>query len=410
MIQDLTAGGSARAGLITRVLTPIIRGSGRRMLRWEPAGSIMLELPNGQRVRFGVQSAAHEPVLKLNNYGVIAKSLRRGGIGFAEAYIDGDFDCSDLTGVFRFFLQNRDRLDDTGGLLFKARLPDRIAHRIRRNSLKGSRRNISEHYDLGNDFYRLWLDEGMNYSSGLYRNERDSLEDAQSAKIDLVLDALELAGGERVLEIGCGWGGLASRIVEAKGASIVGLTLSHEQLAFARDQARAAGVAEKCDFRLQDYRNASGLYDRIVSVEMIEAVGEENWPHYFRTLRNRLKPDGSAVIQAITMEERRFEKYRRKADFIQRYIFPGGMLLTETVIATHADRAGMTFERVENFGQSYALTLREWRRRFEEAWPQVEALGFGETFRRKWLYYLAYCEAGFLDEVIDVGVYRLRKA
>lgn len=409
MIQDLTAGGAARAGLITRVLTPIIRGSGRRMLSWEPAGSIMLELPNGQRVRFGVQSAAHEPVLKLNNYGVIAKSLRRGGIGFAEAYIDGDFDCSDLTGVFRFFVQNRDRLDDTGGLLFKARLPDRIAHRIRRNSLKGSRRNISEHYDLGNDFYRLWLDEGMNYSSGLYRNESECLEDAQSAKIDLVLDALELAGRERVLEIGCGWGGLARRIVEAKGASIVGLTLSHEQLAFARDQARAAGVAEKCDFRLQDYRNASGLYDRIVSVEMIEAVGEENWPHYFQTLRDRLKPGGSAVIQAITMEERRFEKYRRKADFIQRYIFPGGMLLTETVIATHADRAGMTFERVENFGQSYALTLREWRRRFEEAWPQVEALGFGETFRRKWLYYLAYCEAGFLDEVIDVGVYRLRK-
>ncbi len=410
MIHELTAGGATRPGLITRVLTPIIRGSGRRMLRWNPAGSILLELPNGQRIRFGAQSGAREPVLKLNNYGVIAKSLRRGGVGFAEAFIDGDFDCSDLTDVFRFFVRNRDRLDDTGGLLFKARLPDRIAHRIRRNTVKGSRRNISEHYDLGNDFYRLWLDDHMNYSSGLYRENDESLEHAQSAKIDLVVDALELEGGERVLEIGCGWGGLARRIADVKNAAVVGLTLSHEQLSYAREQAQAAGLAEKCDFRLQDYRNATGLYDRVVSVEMIEAVGEENWPRYFRTLHDRLKPGGSAIIQAITMEERRFEKYRRKADFIQRYIFPGGMLPTQTAIATHADAAGMTFEQVKTFGQSYALTLREWRRRFEDAWPQVEALGFDESFRRKWLYYLTYCEAGFLEGVIDVGVFRLRKA
>ena len=409
MIQELTAGGGTRPGLITRVLTPFIRGSGQRMLRWKPAGSILLELPNGQRLRFGAKAGENEPILKLNNYGVISKSLRRGGIGFAEAYIDGDFDCSDLTEVFRFFVQNRDRLDDTGGLLFKARLPDRIAHLARRNTLRGSRRNISEHYDLGNDFYRHWLDGEMNYSSGLYGEDCETLEDAQAAKIELILDALELKGGEDVLEIGCGWGSLARHAARDKNARITGLTLSHEQLAHARAEAQAAGLEDKCTFQLQDYRDARGKYDRIVSVEMIEAVGEENWPRYFQTLNNRLKRGGSAVIQAITMEERRFEKYRRKADFIQRYIFPGGMLLTESAIADHAAQNGLTFEPVERFGQGYARTLREWRHRFEAAWPEIANLGFDDTFRRKWHYYLTYCEAGFLDNVIDVGVYRLRK-
>ncbi|MDA7947070.1 MAG: cyclopropane-fatty-acyl-phospholipid synthase family protein [Hyphomicrobiaceae bacterium] len=409
MIQELTADGAARPRLIIRLLTPFIRGSGQRMLRWTPAGSILLELPNGQRLRFGAQSGAFEPLLKLNNYGVISKSLWRGGIGFAEAYIDGDFDCSDLTEVFRFFIRNRDRLDDTGGALFKARLPDRVAHLARRNTLRGSRRNISEHYDLGNDFYRLWLDGEMNYSSGLYEAGCTSLAHAQAAKIDLIRDALQLDGGEKVLEIGCGWGSLARHLAVRKDAVVTGLTLSWEQLDHACKMARVAGLANRCKFQLRDYRDENGLYDRIVSVEMIEAVGEENWPRYFRTLNERLRPGGSAVIQAITMEARRFEKYRRKADFIQRYIFPGGMLPTETAVATHAERNGFAFEPVERFGQSYALTLQEWRRRFENAWPQIEALGFDETFRRKWRYYLAYCEAGFLEGVIDVGVYRLRK-
>ncbi|MEM8744810.1 MAG: cyclopropane-fatty-acyl-phospholipid synthase family protein, partial [Pseudomonadota bacterium] len=346
------------------------------MLRWKPAGSILLELPNGQRLRFGAKSGENEPILKLNNYGVISKSLRRGGIGFAEAYIDGDFDCSDLTEVFRFFVQNRDRLDDTGGLLFKARLPDRIAHLARRNTLRGSRRNISEHYDLGNDFYRYWLDGEMNYSSGLYGEGCETLEDAQAAKIELILDALELNGGEDVLEIGCGWGSLARHAARDKNARITGLTLSHEQLAHARAEAHAAGLEDRCAFQLQDYRDARGTYDRIVSVEMIEAVGEENWPCYFQTLNDRLKRGGSAVIQAITMEERRFEKYRRKADFIQRYIFPGGMLPTERAIADHAAKNGLTFEPVERFGQGYARTLREWRHRFDAAWPEIAALGF----------------------------------
>lgn len=410
MIRELTAGGTTRAGFITRFLTPIVASSGQRMLSWEPTGSVLVELPNGQGMRFGSRSGSREPFLKLHNYGVIAKALRRGAIGFAEAYLERDIDCTDLTGLFRFFIRNRNHLDKSGGALFKARMLDRIAHLTRRNTRSGSRRNISEHYDLGNAFYRTWLDRDMNYSSGLYMDKDSTLEDAQAAKLELVLDMLELQGGDRLLEIGCGWGALACRAVQTRDVALTGLTLSHEQLALARERAAVAGLEKKCDLRLQDYRDVSGQYDRIVSVEMIEAVGEENWPRYFDVLRNRLKSGGIAAIQSITMDEEKFPRYRRKADFIQRYIFPGGMLPTSEAIKTHAANAGLTVDRIELFGLSYARTLQDWRQRFEDAWPQIEELGFDERFRRKWRYYLSYCEAGFMEGVIDVGVYRLRKA
>ena len=410
MIRELTAGGTTRHGIVTRFLTPIIKSTGRRLLSWEPIGSVLVELPNEQRIRFGSQSGDTEPFLKLHNFGVISKALRRGAIGFAEAYLEGDIDCSDLTGLFQFFIRNRNHLDKSGGALFKARILDRIAHVTRRNTRRGSRRNISEHYDLGNAFYRTWLDRDMNYSSGLYSDTDFTLEDAQTAKLELVLDMLELQGGERLLEIGCGWGALACRAIQTHDVAVTGLTLSREQLAYARQRAAVAGHEKKCDLRLQDYRDVSGQYDRIVSIEMIEAVGEENWPRYFDVLRNRLKSGGIAAIQSITIDETKFLRYRRKADFIQRYIFPGGMLPTSEAIKGHAANAGLTVDRVELFGISYAQTLQEWRRRFEDAWPQIEELGFDDRFRRKWRYYLSYCEAGFLEGVIDVGVYRLRKA
>jgi cyclopropane-fatty-acyl-phospholipid synthase len=410
MIEELAGARTARLDLVTRALTPIIKGSGQRMLRWKPARSVLVELPNGQRIRFGRRSERNEPLLKLHNYRVIAKSLRRGAIGFAESYLDGDIECSDLTKLFRFFVRNRDRLDETGGALFKSRLPDRIAHLARANTPRGSRRNISEHYDLGNDFYRHWLDAEMNYSSGLYAGGEETLEQAQEAKLDLVIDMLDLKGGEHILEIGCGWGAFARRAARTQEASVTGLTLSLEQQALARDRAHAEGLNSQCDFRLQDYRDMEGRFDRIVSIEMIEAVGEENWPRYFSVLHDRLKPGGCAVIQSITIEERRFRKYRKKADFIQRYIFPGGMLPTPGRIESHAAKVGLAVERTATFGLSYARTLKEWRLRFERAWPQIAGLGFDERFRRKWNYYLAYCEAGFLEGVIDVQVYRLRRA
>ncbi len=407
MIQDLTMPRAAAAGPMTRLVTPAIMHGARRLLRWTPKGSLIVQLPTGRRLRFGTPDGADEPVLILHNYRVLAKAIGGGAIGFAEAYMDGDIDCDDLTGLFRFFLRNIDRFEGTGRRLFRTRANHRAAHRQRRNSKRGSRRNIAEHYDLGNDFFALWLDEKMNYSSGLYADDRPvTLEDAQIAKHDLLLDLLDPVAGAQVVEIGCGWGAFALKAAQDRGVSVTGITLSQEQLAHARQAAGDAG-GEAVSFRLQDYRDVAGQYDHIVSIEMIEAVGEENWPHYFSVLRDRLAPGGSAVIQSITIDERRFERYRSKVDFIQRYIFPGGMLPTKDRIAAHAINAGLQVERVETFGHSYARTLREWRQRFTDQWPHIERLGYDERFRRKWLFYLTYCEAGFLEGAIDVGAYRL---
>ena len=411
MITELTAGPPTRKDLLTRALTPLVTRSARRMLRWNPKGSVLVELPNGHKALFGTPGIGADAHLHINSYRVIGKALRRGTLGFAEAYIDGDIDSADLTALFRFFVHNMEGFEEAGRGLFKRRIPDKLAHRLRRNTKRGSQRNISEHYDLGNDFYRLWLDADMNYSSGIYPERGNaSLAAAQEAKLDRVLDLLELSGGEEILEIGCGWGAFARRAASGHGAHVTGLTLSREQLQHAEATAQAAGLGEACAFRLEDYRDTGGTYDRIASIEMIEAVGEENWPRYFRTLHDRLKPGGSAVVQAITIDEARYERYRRKPDFIQRYIFPGGMLPTATIIAGQAARAGLTLDRIERFGASYAKTLREWRDRFEKAWPEIARLGFDEAFRRKWHYYLCYCEAGFLEGTIDVGLYRMKKA
>ena len=410
MLEELTANTYAPRLPLSRTLDPLVKWGARQLLAWKPAGALLVELPSGARVRFGEATADDEVYLKLNSYRVLAKALKSGSIGFAEAYMDGDIDCPDLTALVGFFLRNRRQFERDGRGLFRSRLGDRLAHRLRRNSRDGSRRNIAAHYDLSNDFFRLWLDPQMIYSSGLYARGAGSLEDAQAAKLDLIVDVLDLSGGEDILEIGCGWGALARRAVINHGAKVTGITLSHEQLAHARNEASVQHLDGSCNFRHEDYRDVQGQFDRIVAVEMIEAVGEAYWPGFFRVLNERLRPGGSAVLQAITIDETQFDRYRRKADFIQRYIFPGGMLPTSGIIERQAEAAGLRLDRVELFGRCYARTLREWRWRFEAAWPQIARLGFDEPFRRRWRYYLAYCEAGFEAGAIDVGVYRLRKA
>jgi len=283
---------------------------------------------------------------------------------------------------------------------------NRISHALRTNTRRGSRRNIAAHYDLGNEFFAPWLDAGMNYSSALYTGA-ETLERAQLQKLDRIGDLLALAGGERVLEIGCGWGALAERLICRYGATVCGITLSTEQLAYAK--ARLAGDAAngRADLRLLDYRDVDGRFDRIVSIEMIEAVGEHYWPAYFTKLRACLATGGIAVLQAITIDENRFADYRQSPDFIQRHIFPGGMLPTRAIIEREAMRAGLRLVFQHSFGDSYARTLSEWRARFLRAWPRLETLGFSQSFRRMWEYYLVYCEIGFRCGAIDVGFYKL---
>jgi cyclopropane-fatty-acyl-phospholipid synthase len=277
---------------------------------------------------------------------------------------------------------------------------------LRANTLTGSRRNIVEHYDLGNEFYRAWLDPSMSYSSALYRDADMTLEDAQRAKQDRILALLDLKPGDTTLEIGCGWGSLAARVAAA-GGPVTALTLSPSQRAFALDALAKAGLADRVDVRLQDYREVEGRFDRIVSIEMLEAVGEAYWPVYFDRLRSLLKPGGVAVLQVITIDHARLAAYSKCPDFIQRHVFPGGMLLSPEAIQAQVDRAGLQLDSSENFGLSYAATLAEWHQRFTAAWPTIAAQGFSPRFRKFWEYYLAYCEGGFRAGAIDVGLWRI---
>ena len=386
-----------------------VRWGVRRLLGEPLTGALTVVFPNGHRSTFGSSREDDHPTVTLKTYRALWKVLRRGANGFAEAFMDQDIDCSDLTGLFHFILANWQRFRRSGQYMLRVGRSDRAAHRSRRNSRSNSRRNITEHYDLGNDFFRLWLDPDMVYSSGLYAHEAMSLHEAQTAKLKRILELLELSGGETILEIGFGWGAFARLAAERHGAHVTGLTLSSEQLELARKLAAEKRLQDRCTFVLQDYRDTGGRFDHIVSIEMIEAVGEEYWPDYFRCLAERLVSGGSAVVQAITIDEALFDDYRRTADFIQRYIFPGGMLPTKTIMEEQARAVGLRIDHSEHFRRSYARTLREWRDRFEEAWPQIAKLGFDEHFRRRWLYYLGYCEAGFDAGTIDVGIYRMRK-
>ena len=386
------------------ILGQIIAATGRRLMPRDLSGGITLTLPSGRQHRIGYARPGIACDLQMRNYRPVWTAMRRGAIGFAESFMAGDLGSSNVTDVLRFYLQNRTELNEAARPVFYKSAADRLFHMMRRNTKSGARRNISAHYDLGNDFYSLWLDPTMSYSSAYFGTGAQSLEAAQIAKYDLVLDALALKEPSAILEIGCGWGGFAE-VAANRGHRVTGLTISQEQHDFAQDR-----LGKRAEIRFQDYRDTPGQYDAIASIEMIEAVGEANWPAYFRVLHDRLKPGGAAAIQGITIHERLYDGYRRKADFIQRYIFPGGMLPTKQILAQQAAEAGLSFETVKTFGHDYARTLALWRERFEAAWSSISSLGFDERFRRRWRYYLCYCEAGFAEHSIDVGVYRFRRA
>jgi cyclopropane-fatty-acyl-phospholipid synthase len=387
------------------------------LLRDARHGQLRLILPTGQSALLGAARAGagnNPPAeLVLNNTRLFWNSLRRGSIGVAECYMNGDIDSPDMASVLRFFVTNMRQFTSAGRGLFRVRLPDKLRHKARDNTRQGSQRNIAAHYDLGNEFYRRWLDPSMTYSSAVFAGAgplaSQSLEAAQAEKNRRVMAALALQPGQRVLEIGCGWGGFAEAAAVA-GADVTGITISRAQQAYALERLARAGLNDRAKINFVDYRDCPGSFDAIASIEMIEAVGEAHWPAYFQTLHERLKPGGTAVIQAITMAPEHFQRYRGKADFIQTYIFPGGMLTSSERMAAQARAAGLSFETVETFAASYAETLRRWRTSFETAWPEISRLGFDERFRRMWLYYLQYCEVGFDEGMINVGHYRMRRA
>jgi cyclopropane-fatty-acyl-phospholipid synthase len=375
----------------------------RRIIR----GSLTVRTPEGTTLHFKGREEGPHAELHFARWRALYRLATGGSLGFAEAYMAEDWSSPDLATFLELVARNEQDLSVPNGLA-PLRVINRLIHRARRNTKRGSRRNIAAHYDLGNAFYAPWLDAGMSYSSAIYPKGTETLEEAQDAKIDRVMQQLDLHGGEEVLEIGCGWGALAEAMMR-HGCQVTGLTLSKEQLAYAEKRLAQSAHNGSASLRLQDYRDVGGVFDRIVSIEMIEAVGADNWTHYFGVLRDRLKRGGLAVLQAITIDDSRFEAYRSSPDFIQRYIFPGGMLLTPSIIKEHAQKAGLILEHAENFAASYAQTLAEWQRRFEAAWPKIAELGFDMRFRRMWEYYLAYCQAGFRMGAIDVGLYRIAK-
>lgn len=390
------------------IIGNLVVAAARRLLPGNIKGSLHLTLPSGRKEFLGQKGTGFDADLTLKNFKVIWASVRRGHLGFFDRYMAGDIDSGDATAFFRFYLQNQPGLDEASKGIFFTSLFDRLWHRKRDNNQAGSKENIAAHYDLGNAFYAQWLDETMSYSSAVFDGPGNSLEAAQRRKIAKVLETAEVKKGKSVLEIGCGWGGVAEAAGKL-GAKLRGITLSAEQLAFARLRMARQRLEDKVELFFEDYRDTKGVYDAIASVEMIEAVGETHWPTYFKTLSDRLRPGGVAAIQGITIREENFAGYRNGVDFIQRYIFPGGMLLTKQIMGEQAQKAGLLLEKMECFGQSYAQTLALWRDRFEAAWPRIAPLGFDERFRRMWNLYLSYCEAGFAEGIIDVGIYKLRK-
>jgi cyclopropane-fatty-acyl-phospholipid synthase len=379
----------------------------RRILSRLKAGVLHVELPSGQRIDYRAGLPGVEARIVIHRWRALRRLIGGGDVGFAKAYIDGDWSSPDLTAFIELIARNGATFIDKTSGIAPFRALNFLAHLRRVNTRVGSRRNVTAHYDLGNEFYRLWLDPSMLYSSALFSRPAQSLEDAQREKVEKILQLLELAPSRNVLEIGCGWGALAVAIAKHCDADVTGITLSPSQQKYTRAEISQSDLSDRVDCKLVDYRDTTGQFDRVVSIEMIEAVGERYWPGYFATLRDRLKPQGLAVIQAITIAEDRFDAYRARPDFIQRYIFPGGFLPTRTAIREAAKVAGLDVASSLHFGASYALTLAEWRRRFNGAWPQIETLGFNSSFRRMWDYYLCYCEAGFRAGVIDVGLYVL---
>lgn len=395
-------GGTERStkSLTIRILRP--------MMDQIHSGHISVVLPSGDRIDHSGERAGPSATLFIHRWRTIRRLISQGDLGFAQSHIDGDWSSPDLATLLELAAMNTATINSKIPGIWPLRALNRLRHLLRANSKSGSRRNIAFHYDLGNAFYRHWLDPEMTYSSALYAHPDQTLEDAQAAKVKRVLELLDLSGGEDVLEIGCGWGALAVTLAHTS-ARVTGITLSSEQLAFAQEKVASEGLNKCITLELKDYRDVEGTYDRIVSIEMLEAVGEAYWPIYFKTLHERLNAGGAAVLQVITIDDRRFEAYRTSADFIQRHIFPGGMLPTKKIIAEQSARAGFDLVLVQSFGESYAATLAEWRRRFLASWPSIAQMGFPERFRRLWEYYLCYCEAGFRAATIDVGFYVLAK-
>ncbi|MEZ5954480.1 MAG: cyclopropane-fatty-acyl-phospholipid synthase family protein [Hyphomonas sp.] len=374
------------------------------------AGNLQFNLPDGQSLVFRNDAPGPDAIVNVHDFNFVKRAIAGGDVGFAEAYMDGEWSTPDLTEVLRFFSANFEaagRLAVGGAVV---RWVNMIRHIFSsRNTREGARKNIMAHYDLGNDFYSEWLDPSMTYSSALFDNPNMSLEQGQQAKYRAICDRINVGPSSSILEIGCGWGGFAEHAAKYRGANVTCLTISPSQRDYALARMQREGLGEKVQIRLEDYRDHRGSYDGVASIEMFEAVGESYWPSYFSKIYDSLKEGGRAALQIITIDDDLFPRYRKRVDFIQRHIFPGGMLPSEKALKEQFEMAQLHHDGVTYFGQDYSRTCREWKKSFNEAWDRISTMGFDEPFRRMWNFYLAYCEAGFADGRINVGQFQVSK-
>ncbi|WP_299686402.1 cyclopropane-fatty-acyl-phospholipid synthase family protein [uncultured Tateyamaria sp.] len=365
-------------------------------------GRLDFVLPDGRTFRVEGPNPGPVAAVHIHNKDLFARLIREGDLGFCDAYLDEWWSTPDLQAFMDWVhADNEDIYDGFPGMGLVRRF-EKFRFWLQRNHKEQARKNISYHYDLGNDFYSLWLDETMTYSSALFETGQESHEAAQIAKYASMVDQMGAQPGDHILEIGCGWGGFAEYAAKERGLKVTGLTISEEQFKYAQKRIEKAGLSGQVEFKLQDYRDERGTYDGIASIEMFEAVGQKYWPTYFETVRERLKPGKNATLQIITVTDRRWDVYQRGVDFIQKYIFPGGMLPSPSALRTQVQKAGLAVERSVEFGQSYNITLRRWHETFNEKWDQIADMGFDSRFRRMWNFYLTSCAATFESANCDV--------
>ena len=372
-------------------------------------GRLDIVLPDGRRFRAEGAKPGLAAEVTVHNPDSFARLIREGDLGFADAYIEGWWSTPDLQALMDVvFKDNPALLDEFTGMAL-VRAWEQLRHWMRGNSKAQAKKNIAYHYDLGNEFYAQWLDESMTYSSALFETGQESLERAQEQKYAALVDSLGVEPGAHVLEIGCGWGGFAEYAAGKRGLKVTALTISQAQHDYAVARMQRAGLADRVEIKLQDYRDERGVYDGIASIEMFEAVGEKYWPAYFDTVRDRLKAGAKATIQVITVPNERFNLYRKNVDFIQKYIFPGGMLISPARFAQEAQKAGLGWLSSIEFGESYSITLRRWHESFDRAWEKIQTLGYDTRFRRMWDFYLTSCAGAFQTGICDVTQITLRR-
>jgi len=396
--SEVSAGTSWQERLLTGILKNI------------EFGSIKITTPRNKILEFTGSKEGPNADIQLKSWRVLIRTIWGGHTYFFESFRRGEWETSDLYALLLFGELNETSVDKVMKSTIWRRLIEQVLHKLNQNSRKGSKRNIAAHYDLGNSFYQLWLDKSMTYSSALFEGQTTCLSEAQRQKYLRIANNIELKDGDKLLEIGCGWGGFAEIAAKEYGCQVTGLTLSKEQASSCKKRLKDSGIERKVDIRLEDYRDVKGLYDKIVSIEMLEAVGEKFWRRYFESIRDRLAPGGKAAIQTITIKDDCFESYKKNPDFIQQFIFPGGMLPTPSAIKHNVEAVGLKLTDTFYFGKSYIKTLHLWDQEFKKQWSRIEELGFDTDFKNTWTYYLNYCAAGFQSGRINVGQFLIQKS